>query len=113
MKNLPQFRNKSYEEIRQCILEKKGVGIGDNFNFGGLILWVFVILVIVAGGIGITKWLQKRQERKNYETYVETLNKLWIISTRFFCYPLKTKNRQLHRSSHPVIRNEISIQNCL
>ncbi|MDH3854413.1 MAG: hypothetical protein OES23_08165 [Nitrosopumilus sp.] len=28
-------------------------------------LWVFVLLVIVAGGIGIVKWLQQRQERKN------------------------------------------------
>jgi len=71
MKNLPQFRNKSHEEVRQYILEKKGVDIGDNFNFGGLILWVFVILAIVVGGITIVKWLQKRQERKNNETHVE------------------------------------------
>jgi len=33
IKNLPQFRNKSHEEVRQYILEKKGVGIGSNFNF--------------------------------------------------------------------------------
>jgi hypothetical protein len=28
-------------------------------------LWVFVVLVIVTGGIGIAKWLQHRQERKD------------------------------------------------
>ena len=33
MKNLPQFRNKSHEEVRQYILEKKGIDIGSNFNF--------------------------------------------------------------------------------
>ena len=62
MKNLPQFRNKSHKEVRQYILEKKGVDIGSNFNFGNLMLWVFVILAIIAGGIGITKWLQQRQK---------------------------------------------------
>jgi cytochrome c-type biogenesis protein CcmH/NrfF len=34
-------------------------------------LWVFVILAIVAGGIGIAKWLQKRQERKNNENHTD------------------------------------------
>jgi len=62
IKNLPQFRNKSHKEVRQYILEKKGVDIGSNFNFGNLMLWVFVILAIIAGGIGITKWLQQRQK---------------------------------------------------
>ena len=65
MKNLPQFRDKSHEEVRQYILEKKGVDIGSNFNIGSLMLWVFVLLAIVTGGIGIVKWLQQRQERKN------------------------------------------------
>ena len=72
MKNLPQFRNKSHEEVRQYILEKKGVDIGSNFNLASFMLWVFVILAIVVGGIGIAKWLQKRQERKNNETHVGT-----------------------------------------
>jgi len=63
MKNLPQFRDKSHEEVRQYILEKKGVDIGSNFNFGSLMLWVFVILAIIPGIIGIGKWLQKRQKK--------------------------------------------------
>ncbi len=66
MKNLPQFRNKSHEEVRQYILEKKGVDIGSIFDFRSL-LWVFVMLAIIAGGVGIAKWLHKRQERKNNE----------------------------------------------
>ena len=61
MKNLPQFRDKSHEEVRLYILEKKGVDIGSNFNFGSLMLWIFVLLTIVTGGIGIVKWLQQRQ----------------------------------------------------
>ena len=67
MKNLPQFRDKSHAELRQYILEKKGVDIGSDFNFGRMMLWVFVILAIVAGGIGIAKWLQQKQEKKNNE----------------------------------------------
>ena len=63
IKNLPQFRNKPHKEVRQYILEKKGVDIGSNFNFGSLMLWVFVILAIIAGGMGIAKWLQQRQKK--------------------------------------------------
>ena len=67
LKNLPQFRDKPHEEVRQYILETKGVDIGGNLNFGKMMLWVFVILAIVAGGIGIAKWLQQKQEKKNDE----------------------------------------------
>jgi hypothetical protein len=49
MKNLPQFRNKSHEGVRQYLLEKKGVAIGSNFDIGSLMLWVFVLLVIIMG----------------------------------------------------------------
>jgi hypothetical protein len=38
MKNLPQFKNKTHEEVRQYILEKKGVAIGSNFNLENLML---------------------------------------------------------------------------
>jgi len=38
MKNLPQFRDRSHEEVRQYILETKGVYIWSNFNFGDLML---------------------------------------------------------------------------
>lgn len=34
MKNLPQFRDKPHQEVRQHILEKKGVDMGSDFNFG-------------------------------------------------------------------------------
>ena len=67
MKNLPQFRNKSHEEFRQHILKTKAVDIGSNFNFGSLMLWVFLMLAVVAGIIGIAKWLQQRQETKKLE----------------------------------------------
>ena len=58
MKNLPQFRDKSHEAVRRYILEKKGVGIGSNFNFGSMMLWILVMLVTVTGGIGIVNLWQ-------------------------------------------------------
>jgi hypothetical protein len=64
MKNLPQFRDKSHEEVRQYILEKKGVDIGSNFSSGSLMLYILVILLCIVGVIGIVKWLQQRQEKK-------------------------------------------------
>jgi len=44
-------------KVRQYKLEKKGVDSGSNFNIGSLMLWVFVLLAIVTGEIGIVKWL--------------------------------------------------------
>jgi len=67
---LPQFRNKSHEKVREYILERKGVDIGSNFNFGSMILCVLVALVIVTGVFGIAKWLQLRHERKRNENAV-------------------------------------------
>ena len=61
MKNFPQFRNKSYEEVRQYILEKKGVDIESNFNSNNTMMWILIGLVSVAGGIEIAKWWQQRQ----------------------------------------------------
>ena len=46
-------------------MQKKGVGIESNFNLGGLMLGVFVILASVVGIIGITKGLQQLQETRN------------------------------------------------
>jgi len=63
LKNLPQFRNKSHQEVRQYIIQKKGVDIGGNFNFGGVMLCILVILVGIVGVLGIAKWLQQRQEK--------------------------------------------------
>jgi len=71
MKNLPQFRNKSHEEVRQYILEKKGVDIGSNFNWNNTMMWILIGLVMVAGGIGLWKLWQQRRERKNNENIVE------------------------------------------
>jgi len=61
MKNLPQFRNKSYEEVRWHILEKKGVNIESNFNSNNTMMWILIGLVDVARGIEIAKWWQQRQ----------------------------------------------------
>ena len=72
LKNLPQFRNKSHQEVRQYILETKGVDIGSNFNWNKTIMWIFVAVVIVIGGIGLAKWLQQKQERKNNEYVLDT-----------------------------------------
>ena len=61
MKNLPQFRNKSHEEVRRYILEKKGVDIGGNFAWSNAIIWILIALVIVACGIGIAKWWKEKR----------------------------------------------------
>ncbi len=59
LKNLPQFRDKSHQEVRKYILEKKGVDIESNFNWNKIIVWMLMGLAIVAGGIGIWKlWKQ-------------------------------------------------------
>ena len=60
MKNLPRFRDKSHEELRQYILEKKGVDIGSNFAWSKAITWILIGLVIVVCGIGIARlWKEK------------------------------------------------------
>ena len=64
MKNLPQFRDKSHEEVRQYILETKRVDIGSNFNWNKTIMWILIGLVLVAGGVGIWKLYQQYQESK-------------------------------------------------
>jgi len=46
---MSKFRNKSHEEVREYILEKKGVDIGSSFNLGGLMLCILVILVGIVG----------------------------------------------------------------
>ena len=60
------FGDKSHE-VRQNILKTKGIDIGSRFNFGSLMLWVFVAFAIIVGTIGIAKWLQQRQETKKLE----------------------------------------------
>jgi len=66
MKNLPQFRNKSHEEVRQYILEKKGVDIGSNFNFGTIMMPILIISAIVAGGYGLFWLVKQMQKKKEY-----------------------------------------------
>jgi len=61
LKNLPQFREKSHQEVREYILETKGVDIGNHFNWNNTIVWILIGLVAVAGGIGIVRWWQQRQ----------------------------------------------------
>jgi hypothetical protein len=74
IKNLPQFRDKSHQEVREYILEKKGVDIGGNFNLGSIIMPILIVSAIVAGGYGLywlIKQFQKRREtqseNKTYE----------------------------------------------
>jgi len=63
MKNLPQFRDKPHEEVRQYILEKKGVDIGSNFNFASIMMPILIVSAIAAGGYGLY-WLIKQLEKR-------------------------------------------------
>ena len=67
MKNLPQFKNKSHEEVRQYILEKKGVDIGGNINAWHVVIVIFIMLAAVTSPLWIEKlvrWYNKRKEKK-------------------------------------------------
>ena len=64
MKNLPQFRNKPHEEVRQHILETKGVDIGSNFNLGSIIMPILIVSAIVAGGYGLYLLMEQFQKQK-------------------------------------------------
>lgn len=55
MKNLPQFRNKSHEEVRQYIMDTKGVYIGKNVR----LLWIAVIAVMLLVAITSSLWIEK------------------------------------------------------
>ena len=67
MKNLPQFRNKSHEEVREYILQTKGVDIGDSINWSKTMIWVLIGFVIVVGGIGIWElWKTRKINSKHY-----------------------------------------------
>jgi len=75
MKNLPQFRNKSHEEVRQSILEKKVVDIGDNFNLGSIMMPILIVSAIAAGGYGLywlIKQLEKRRDAKRSKIVTNT-----------------------------------------
>jgi len=66
MKNLPQFRDKSHEEFRQHILEKKGVDIGGNVNAVHVAVLLILALVAITSPLWIEKlvdWYEKRKER--------------------------------------------------
>ncbi|NND86679.1 MAG: hypothetical protein HKM23_05035 [Nitrosopumilus sp.] len=68
MKNLPQFRDKSHEEVRQYILEKKGVDIGTGMNWSKTTMWILVGLMVIVGGIGIWKLWKQWKEGNNENT---------------------------------------------
>ena len=61
MKNLPQFRNKSHEEVRQYILEKKGIDIGDNFNWSNFGIAMLIAIAVLVGGYGVWKLYNHRK----------------------------------------------------
>jgi len=65
MKNLPQFRNKSHEQFRQYILEKKGEDIGSNVNAVHIAIIFIITLVAITSPLWIEKlvnWYNKRKE---------------------------------------------------
>ena len=71
MKNLPQFRNKSHEEVRQYILEKKGVGIGSNINAVHAVTAV-IALAAITNPLWIEKlieWYEKRKKGDEWLIY--------------------------------------------
>ncbi|MCH9657111.1 hypothetical protein K0U27_00205 [archaeon] len=60
-----QFRNKSHQEVRQYILEKKGVDIEDNVNVVHVAAIVIIALVAITSLLWIKKvvsWYSKRKE---------------------------------------------------
>jgi len=61
MKNLPQFRNKSHEEVRQYILQTKGIDIGSNLNWNGFGVAVLIAIAVIIGGYGVWKWHNNRK----------------------------------------------------
>ena len=65
LKNLPQFRDKPHEEVRQYILQTKGVDIGSNINALHIALIVIAALVAITSPLWIeklTEWYNKRKE---------------------------------------------------
>ena len=68
IKNLPQFRDKPHEEVRQYILETKGVDIGSNFNLGSIIMPILIVFAIVAGGYGLYLLIKQFQKRKEMQS---------------------------------------------
>ena len=66
LKNLPQFRDKPHEEIRQYILEKKGVDIGSNFNWSNFGIAMLIMIAVMVGGYGLWKWHRNRKSQSDY-----------------------------------------------
>jgi len=71
LKNLPQFRNKSHEEVRQYILETRGVDIGSNINWDKIMLCMLVGFTAIGGAIGIWK-LYRKYQRLNDNEIIDT-----------------------------------------
>ena len=61
LKNLPQFRDKPHEEVRQYIMEKKGVDIGSNVNALHVAIIVIFALVVITSPLWIEKLSNKRK----------------------------------------------------
>ena len=69
LKNLPQFRDKSHEEVRQYILEKKGVDIGGNFNWNSFGVVMLIMIAVLVGGYGLWILYRNRKPQNDYEVY--------------------------------------------
>ena len=66
LKNLPQFRDKPHEEVRQYILEKKGIDIGGNFNWSNFAIAPLIVIAVLVGGYGVWKWYNNRKYENQY-----------------------------------------------
>ena len=66
LKNLPQFRDKSHDEVRQYILEKKGIDIGSNFNWNNFGIAILIVIAIAIGVYGMWKWHSNRKYENNF-----------------------------------------------
>ena len=65
MKNLPQFRNKPHEEVRQYILEKKRVDTGSNLNASYAAIMIIIALVAITSPLWmkrLAEWYNRRKE---------------------------------------------------
>ena len=66
LKNLPQFKDKSHDEVRRYILEKKGVDIGGNFNWNGFAIVMLIVIAVLVGGYGVWKWYNRKKHEHYY-----------------------------------------------
>jgi len=95
IKNLPQFRDKSHEEVRQYIIQKKGVDIGGNFNLGSIIIPILIVSAIAAGGYGLYWLIKQLQKRREVITNIEM--QFDLAAFQMFCYLWHQRHLNVHK----------------